>query len=382
MSQSLIQPSITIALMWFTTAAGLAEERSMIFPGTDWQEVSPEAEQIDPGRLQHAIDGLMEKVGTDGVTRMVVLRNGRIVWKGNDIDHRQGVWSCTKSFTSTALGLLIDDGKVQLKTHAAELLPTMANTYPDVTLRHFTTMTSGYRAIGDEPRGGYAHGPSSTPFLPGDKPLFLPPGSQFAYWDSAMNQFANALTKVAGEPLESLFKRRIADPIGMVREDWDWGDLGEVNGISINGGSGNSNKHIQITARQFARFGHLFLNRGNWDGKQLISDSWVLAATSAQVPASLPWGHPTSDIDGRGVYGFNWWTNGTKPDGTCKWPSAPLGTFAAAGYNNNKCFVIPEWQMVVVRLGLDGNVPDDVWNDFFERLATAVDLAPPKPSAP
>jgi hypothetical protein len=54
-------------------------------------------------------------------------------------------------------------------------------------------MTSGYRAVGDEPRGDYLHGPSPTPFTPGP-PLFAPPGSRYAYWDSAMNQFAHVLT--------------------------------------------------------------------------------------------------------------------------------------------------------------------------------------------
>ena len=64
--------------------------------------------------------------------------------------------------------------------------------------------------------------------------------------------------------------------------------------------------------------------------------------------------------------------NGIKPDGKRQWPGAPAGTFAAAGFNNNKCFVVPEWGMVVVRLGLDGNVKDEVWDGFFERLREAV----------
>jgi CubicO group peptidase (beta-lactamase class C family) len=116
----------------------------------------------------------------------------------------------------------------------------MAEHYPDVTLRHFTTMTSGYRAVGDEPRGTYIHGPSRTPFDPSPEPLFEPPGSQYAYWDSAMNMFALVLTRIAGEPLEEVFRRRIAEPIGMDAEKWDWGDAGEDNGIVVNGGSGGS----------------------------------------------------------------------------------------------------------------------------------------------
>ena len=70
-------------------------------------------------------------------------------------------------------------------------------------MRHFTAMTSGCRAMGDEPRDGYLHGPSQTPFAPSPEPLFASPGSKYACWDSAMNQFANVLTSVAGEPILS-----------------------------------------------------------------------------------------------------------------------------------------------------------------------------------
>jgi len=363
---------VFLSALLFAGDCSMAEQPTMSFPGQDWEVVPPQAEGVDAEKLQQAIDNLEAGVGDDGVTRMVIVRNGRLIWQGDDIDHRQGVWSCTKSFTSTVLGLLIDDGKVQIDSRACESLPVLSESYPEVSLRHYTTMTSGYRAVGDQPQGNYTHGPSKTWFKPADQPLFEPPGSQYAYWDSAMNQFANMLTHAAGEPIEELFRRRIAEPIGMAPEGWDWGDFGEIDGMIVNGGSGNSGKHMRITARQLARFGHLFLNDGQWEGRQLISPEWVTAATSVQVPASTPWAHEASGIDGRGVYGFNWWVNAEKPDGKRKWPGAPVGTFAASGYNNNKCFVIPDWQMVVVRLGLDGNVKDEVWSRFFSDLSAAV----------
>jgi CubicO group peptidase (beta-lactamase class C family) len=343
----------------------------MVFPGQDWAEESPSSQGIDPAKLEDAIAYLKDHTGKDGVQELAIVRNGRLVWKGPNIDKQHGVWSLTKSFTSTVLGLLIDDGKVTLDTLAKDHLPGLAETYPGVALRHFASMTSGYYAQGDEPRGSYSHGPSATPFVPGKKPLFVPPGSHYAYWDSAMNQFAHVLTRIAGEPIEELFKRRIGDPIGMNRERWNWGHF-EFDGITVNGGAGNNNRHVFVSARELARFGLLFLNQGNWNGTQLISRDWVAAATSVQVPRDLPLGHAESSIDGRGVYGFNWWVNGIQADGRRKWPGAPAGTFAGAGFNNNRCFVIPEWDMVVVRLGLDGNVPDAVWNEFLTRLGGAV----------
>ena len=341
-----------------------------VFPGAKWAEAPPESQGVDSAKLNEAAELLARTVGADGARELVVIRHGRMLWKGDNIDNRHGVWSATKSFTSTVLGLLIADGKCMLDTRVADVLPELKTHYPDVTLRHFTTMTSGYRAVGDETTGSYKHGPSTTPFVPNPKPLFTPPGSRYAYWDSAMNMLGLALTKIAGEPIERLFKRRVADPIGM--KNWDWGDYATVDGVIVNGGSGNGDKHIFITAREMARFGLLFLNRGRWNGRQLVPESWVAEATRIQVPATMPWAQPESEIDGRGVYGFNWWRNGRKPDGRRKLPAAPEGTFWASGHNNNKCFVIPEWDMVIVRLGLDGKAKDEVWNGFLAKIAESL----------
>ena len=352
----------------------VAASLTMVFPEERWQETKPEAQGVDSTKLKAAVSYLKDNSGSDGVKELVIIRNGCMIWKGTDIDKMHGVWSLTKSFTSTVLGLLIDDDKAMLDTLAKDYVPSMAKVYPDVTLRHFTNMTSGYYAVGDESSGSYKHGPSRTPFKPAPTPLFKPPGSRYAYWDSAMNQFANVLTHIANEPIEALFKKRIGDPIGMDRAKWDWGDFGKIEGIVVNGGSGNNNKHIRIAARELARFGHLFLNRGKWKNKQLISASWVDIATKAHVPASIPL-EPLSGADGRGVYGYNWWVNGIKPNGKRNWPGAPLGTYAASGYNNNDMFVIPKWKMVIVRLGLDQNefgITGAIYSTFLEKVGQAI----------
>lgn len=359
-----LSPLLQICLLLLGSGAVAAP--TTVFPGARWEEASPGSQGVDARKLEDATRLLAAAVGTNGVQEMVIVRHGRMIWKGDSIDRRHGVWSATKSFTSTVLGLLIEDGKCTLDTRLADVLPELDPHYPRATLRHFTTMTSGYRAVGDETTGSYKHGPSGTPFKPNPKPLFTPPGSQYAYWDSAMNTLGLALTRIAGEPMEALFRRRIAEPIGM--KNWDWGDYATVDGLVVNGGSGNGNKHIFITAQEMARFGLLFLHQGNWNGRQILSKQWIAQATRVQVPASIPWAQPESDIDGRGLYGFNWWRNGLMADGEQKFPDAPEGMFWASGHNNNKCFVIPEWDMVIVRLGLDGQVKDDAWNRFFAAL--------------
>lgn len=336
----------------------------------DWIEATPESQGVDSAKLQKAVELLAGTVGSDGARELVIIRHGRMIYHGDDIDKRHGVWSATKSFTSTVLGLLIADGKCTLDTRVSQILPELNEHYPDVTLRHFATMTSGYRAVGDTTDGSYKHGPSDTPFTPSPQPLFTPPGSQFAYWDSAMNTLSLALTKIADESMEEYFTRRVAEPIGM--KDWDWGDYATVDDKVVNGGSGNGGKHIFISAREMAKFGLLFLNKGRWDDRQVVPESWVVEATRVHVPTNTPWAHPESNIDGRGVYGFNWWRNGQKTNGQRKLPAAPKGMFWASGHNNNKCFVIPEWDMVIVRLGLDGKAKDEVWNGFLAKVAESL----------
>ena len=149
---------------------------------------------------------------------MFVVRRGYVIHEGDHVDNVHGVWSCTKSFTSTCLGLLVDDRKCKLDSRAYKWVRDLRKEYRRVELRHFTTMTSGYRAVGDVTRESYTHGPSKTPFEPSE-PLFKP-GEKYAYWDSAMNQFAHVLTQIAEEPLDEFFKRHIADPIGMNPDQW------------------------------------------------------------------------------------------------------------------------------------------------------------------
>lgn len=366
---------ITRGFLTFSLAiASMAEEKNL-FPDTHWQRATPSSQALDPTRLSQAVTYLKDHSGSDGVDELLIIRNGRIVWEGPHVNKVHGIWSGTKSFTSTCLGLLIDQGRCQLDTKAAEIDPSLSRHYPDVTLRHFTTMTSGYRAQGDEPRGSYSHGPSQTPFNPSPSPLFKP-GTHYAYWDSAMNQFAHLLTRLAQTSLEQYFEARIAKPIGMHSERWRWGhfDL-DSQEYPINGGAGNSSKNIFIAATELARLGLLFLNEGRWKDQQLISAHWIDQATSVQVPAIRPLGHSSSGIAGPGSYGFNWWRNGRLPDGTRKWPGAPDSTFAASGFNNNDLFVIPDWNMVIVRLGLDERdhkITDPEYGQFLQLVGDAI----------
>jgi len=132
-------------------SVGPASADRTVFPREHWERAQPDAQGVDPAALEEAVAYLEAHSGRDGVRELMIVRNGYIIWQGDRVDKIHGIWSCTKSFTSTCLGLLIDDGKCALDAPAKDFLPALARDYPAVTLRHFATMTSGYRALGDEP---------------------------------------------------------------------------------------------------------------------------------------------------------------------------------------------------------------------------------------
>ncbi len=343
----------------------LSGAEGTIFPGKAWEEATPESQGVDSAKLQAAIDFLRTAGGKEGVKRMAVIRNGRMIWHGPESRKAQGVWSVTKAFTSTAQGLLIEDGKCSLDTLAEDYDPDLAKCYPTVTLRHFATMTSGLDGAGGSYDFDEQHRGDENALVDPITPFF-PPGTKYMYWDEATQHYGFTLTQIAGESLNEYLKRRIFEPVGITTLTWKLDKTGKV--LNWTGG-------IEISAEDLARFGLLYLNRGNWNGKQLIPSEWVDEATRVQVPASIPNALPSSTRKGSGVYGYHWWPNGVTPEGKRRWPDAPLSTYARSGYNNNDLFVIPAWNMVTVRLGLDQQedlITTDEYNTFLRMLGEAL----------
>ncbi|UCE50388.1 MAG: serine hydrolase, partial [Phycisphaerales bacterium] len=364
MTKDRICTSVVLLLVAICSQAVRSDQ--MAFPGAAWGQASPESQSVDSAKLGAAVDYLRDHSGHNGVKRLIIVRNGRVIWKGSEVDHRQRVWSVTKAFTSTAHGLLIEDGKCALDTLAWQYNPKdLAEHYPSVTLRHFATMTSGFDGVGgsydfDEKRRGDQNA------LVRPLPPFFAPGMKYQYWDEATQQYGYVLTQIAGESLHDYLKRRIFTPIGISGTDWQPDATGKIP---------NWTGGLIISAGDLARFGHLFLNDGNWAGKQLVPALWVREATRVQVPPSIPNALATSNRKGSGVYGYHWWPNGITPDGKRRWLDAPVCTYSRSGHNNNDLFIIPAWKMVIVRLGLDqreDEITTTEYNVFLKRIGEAI----------
>ena len=345
-----------------------------VFPGQDWMEATPESQQVDSAKLRAAVAYMDVNFGPDGADELVIIRNGYLIWKGPGSDTRHNVWSCTKTFTSTVLGVLIAEGLCSLDDPAVKYLPDMDDhyaVYGRIRLRHLASMSSGYRGQVVNVSTEQPWGEPISYLEPGES--LCEPGTQVQYHDHQVFLLGRILTRLAGESELSVFKRRIADPIGMT--GWDWGVSGKVEGIDLNNAAGTpTTPGIQTTALQMARLGLLYLNRGKWAGRQLLPVSFVDEATRNQAPRV----GASSFLHGR--YGFYWWTNDIQPDGKRPWPSAPPGAYMSHGHSANFCCVIPEWNMVMVRMGIHPvatggqgiGETEARWDAFFAQLAESL----------
>ena len=337
-------PLVVIGLSCFTCAVRPTSTTTapQVFPGTDWAYSSPGEQGVDVQRLDAALAFLKSHCLEDGLEETMVIRNGYVIWAGDSINKVHDIWSCTKSFVSTAVGLMAEEGLLGLDDPVANHEPRLQRLYPDATFRHFLTMTSGYNAEGATRwPTDVSEDWSLTPYEP-TTPLF-PPGTAYAYWDEAMLMLGRALTQAADTSLNDYLDARLFSKIGIPKRAW-WGE-GEVDGVPINfGGTG-----LRMSAAEQARFGLLMLHDGVWDGERLLPEGWVAEATRNQVPGDIAIGETDRKrTDGRGKYGYNWWVINEGTD-------APVAAAFTSGLNHNVCLVVPAWDLVLVRQGVDGN---------------------------
>ncbi len=366
--KTLIRTIVVVGLMLMNSCKDESELILTVFPGENWEEKKPEELGVDSQKLQEALDYLASESGEDGLEEIFIVRKGFVIYKGDSITKKHNIYSSSKSFTSTVLGLLSDFGIVSVETNAKYLDDALNELYPTTTLSHFASMTSGYSGKGASRWNEPSEDWSWTPYEI-DTPLFEP-GTKFAYWDEAQMMLGRLLTKRAKKSMKEIFDENIGKPIGM--GEYEWITEGEVDSIPINNGCTG----VMINAEQLARFGHLYLNEGHWDGDQILSRFWIKKATTNQVFTDKIADTDRKNVDGRGCYGYNWWINGLMPTGEYHMPDTPKSLYYASGLHNNVCFVIPEWDLVFVRRGEDGNPKKGkpfVYNEFFKRMALAVE---------
>lgn len=342
----------------------LPAQQTTVFPGSEWAVASPESQGVDAVKMKIALDTLRNYCHEDGLSETMIIRNGYVIYEGGNVKNIHSIWSCSKSITTTVLGLLIEQDKCKLDDYAASYEPLLKDKYSMLQLKHMASMTSGYSAVGDDRWDDWeSEDWSWTPYKP-DQP-YSKPGTTFQYWDENMMMLGRVLTQVAKKTMYEVMKEEVTDKMDF--GDWYWKLEKDIKGLPINNGCTD----VHMSATQLARIGLLYLNNGNWNGNQLVPEKWVTQATMNQVSKDLELITDVRRVEGRGKYGYGWWIRGDSKD----MPDTPMGTFYMSGYNNNLCFVIPEWDMVVIRMGRDGNPEEGkrpVYNAFFRELKKAL----------
>lgn len=211
-----------------------ARGSGMVFPERDWAEATPESQGMDGSKLREAVAWLDAQSQPDGAKALVLVRNGRLIWKGSEANAYRKVFSCTKVFTSTVLGLLADDGTCQLDDRASQKWPALVSqhaAYGTITLRHLASMSGGYLGMVHDVSHEQPWGDPIAYLVP--QPPRYEAGTACAYHDHDVFLLGSILTRLAQQSLQDVFRRRIAAPIGMNR--WSWGVVGVLeNGVAMN----------------------------------------------------------------------------------------------------------------------------------------------------
>lgn len=221
---------------------------------------------------QAAVRRLVERCRDSHAWSLVVLRDGKTVVK-EDFGHTMALcnlMSATKSITSIAIGMLIDEGKIpSVDTKVQHFFPKYKGKWKDqVTIRHLLEHTSGIRLYQDD--GG--KGDSMPEYRVASAlaaPIITKPGTEFAYNNRGVDLLSGIVRKAAGVPLDQYLNKRLFQPLGIAFFQWDCDPDGNPHGCA----------ELHLFGEDAAKIGQLMLQGGVWHGKRLISKKYIEQAT-------------------------------------------------------------------------------------------------------
>jgi len=326
-----------------------AVDHVSVYPGATWEKLDLEESGWSASKLEEAHAYLQ----TLPAASMVVVHKGKTVVEWGDPARRTKVSSIRKSILSALYGIAFAEGWLSLNETLDQLgiddEPPLTSDEKQATVRMLLQSRSGvyHSYVGGSPairammpeRG--SHGPGTFWY--------------YNNWD--FNALGTIFESCLGTTIADAFRRQIAAPLQM--QDFSIDDAYYVRvapDTLPHERSIHPAYHFRLSARDLARFGYLYLQRGGWDGNQIVPEDWVEEST-----------HSHSHVgDGRG-YGYLWWTNSLR---------LPVKSFDAFGSLAKYIFVLPERDLVVVYLN-HTEFPDDA-----SRLSEAELNALPTPSTP
>ncbi len=305
---------------------------------------------INIKRLHAAIDSAFNK----GNTRAVIVAYDTLFMSekyGGGFSKNTPVlgWSMTKSITGTLVGILVKQGKLDIHK-PAPVKEWQNDERKKITLNDLLHQSSGlqwvedYGDISDATVMLYQKGDMAKYAI--DKPALYPPDSVWYYSSGTSNIISEIIRRA----------------IGNDREYWDFprkalfNKIGMRSAIIETDAAGNfvGSSYTFATARDWARFGLLYLKNGIWGNDTILPPGWVKYATTPARKSN-------------GEYGAQFWLNKAKKE----IPDGPDDIFYCDGFQGQRVYIIPSKNIVIVRLGLNGHGEFD-YNNFVMSIIHAI----------
>jgi CubicO group peptidase (beta-lactamase class C family) len=317
------------------------------WPTAGWQWVTPEAAGFDPAKLAEAVLRIREEVPH---THAVFLEmNGQAFldapfypYDGRELHNLASV---TKSVMTTLIAIAADQGKLDLGQPMLDFFADRTIAHLDerkrrITVRHLAGMVSGLDCVGehDEPTLHQMNASSDWVQFTLDLPMAAEPGVVFSYCSPGMHLLSAILQAATGQTAFEYAKANLFGPLGIAEAAWPADPQGVTHGWG----------DLRLFPRDAAKIGYLWINGGRWEGRQIVSESWVEVSSSVQIETGDRWGDD---------YGYGWWImSGDEVPG-----------YAATGRGGQRIGVFLTLGIVAVTTG-GGIEPGEV----LERIATAM----------
>ncbi|MDH6304825.1 CubicO group peptidase (beta-lactamase class C family)/predicted glycoside hydrolase/deacetylase ChbG (UPF0249 family) [Parabacteroides sp. PF5-5] len=296
---------------------------------------TPEAEKVNAKGIRNYLEAV-KKAGQD-LHSLMIVRNGKVVseqWLGDNASNKPHVmFSVSKTYTATAVGFAVAEGKLKVTDKVVNIFPEKMPAHINDNLkalevRHLLMMSSGHDV---EPRMNREDANADWLEAFFAAPFEHQPGSFYVYNSMATYVLSAIVQKVTGEKLIDYLYPRLFRPLGIVGATWD----DSPQGINV-GGWG-----LQVKTEDMAKLGLLILQKGQWNGKQLLPEAWFDEATRSHI-ASLPAGTRREDLkvkakdsDWLQGYGYQMWRG-------------RHNTFRADGARGQYILILPEKNTVIV----------------------------------
>ncbi|AEL27892.1 beta-lactamase [Cyclobacterium marinum DSM 745] len=316
---------------------------------TDFQYSSPTKEKVDAKGILSFLDKV--EASEHELHSLMILRRGKVIaegwWEPYGTKLKHTMYSVSKTYTATAIGLAVNEGLISVEDKVIKFFPhslpeKISDNLKNLQIKHLLTMSVGHAK--DYTFSIVKTEDWASSFFA--VPIVNQPGEQFVYNTIATYMLSAIVQKVSGQTLLEYLQPRLFKPLGIEEVDWEMSPQG-IN----TGGYG-----LRVKTEDMAKLGQLFLQNGNWNGQQILPESWIKEARSLKIlqnPEASKEDKANSDwLQG---YGYQMWRSRHE-------------SYRADGAFGQYILILPKQEAVIVITSETSNLQallSEVWNHIL-----------------